>query len=90
MSDTWDDILNKAKKQTEDKFASRISSLTRLTDDEIKDIAPTPGDRERLAQLLGIVAGATTSNKEKADAINEVAGAVELLVPIVKKLIVIA
>lgn len=87
MDATWEEIRKKAKKQTDDAFASRVSSLTRLTDDEIKEIAPNALDKERLSILLGIVADATKSNKERADAIRSVTGLAEIAVPLLLKLL---
>jgi len=87
MADTWEDIRRRAKKQTDEAFAARISSLTRLTDDEVRALAPTPADRARLAELLGLVQDTTRSNQEKAEAIRSVAGLAEMVVPLLTKLI---
>lgn len=87
MSSTWEEIKKKAKKQTDDTFASKVSGLTRLTDDEIKEISPNALDKERLAILLGIVADATKSNNEKAEAIRNINGLVEIAVPLLLKLL---
>lgn len=87
MDSTWEEIRKKAKKQTDDTFASKVSSLTRLTDDEIKEITPNALDKERLTTLLGIVADATKSNNEKAEAIRNIKGLAEIAVPLLMKLI---
>lgn len=87
MDSTWEEIRKKAKKQTDDTFASKVSSLTRLTDDEIKEIAPNALDKEKLATLLGIVADATKSNNEKAEAIRNINGLAEIAVPLLLKLL---
>jgi len=87
MDSTWEEIRKKAKKQTDDTFASNVSSLTRLTDDEIKGITPNALDKERLATLLGIVADATKSNNEKAEAIRNINGLAEIAVPLLLKLL---
>ena len=87
MSSTWEEIKKKAKKQTDDTFASKVSGLTRLTDDEIKEISPNALDKEKLAILLGIVADATKSNNEKAEAIRNINGLVEIAVPLLLKLL---
>jgi len=87
MDSTWEEIRKKAKKQTDDTFASKVSSLTRLTDDEIKEITPNALDKERLATLLGIVADATKSNNEKAEAIRNINGLAEIAVPLLLKLL---
>ena len=87
MDSTWAEIRKKAKKQTDNAFASKISSLTRLTDDEIKEITTTPIDKDRLATLLGIVCDVTKTNKEKAEAIKSINGLVEIAVPLLLKLL---
>ena len=87
MASTWEEIQIDAKKQTDATFASKVSSLTRLTDDEIKEITPNVLDKERLATLLGIVADATKSNNEKAEAIRNINGLAEIAVPLLRKLL---
>ena len=47
---------------TDDKLASRISSITRMTDDEIKELFPAPGDAKKLADLMKIVKSAEDRN----------------------------
>jgi len=87
MDSTWEEIRKKAKRQTDDTFASKVSSLTRLTDDEIKEITPNALDKERLAALLGIVADTTKTNDEKAEAIRNVSGLAEIAIPLLLKLL---
>ena len=87
MDSTWEEIRKKAKKLTDDTFASKVSSLTQLTDDEIKEITPNALDKERLATLLGIVADTTKSNNEKAEAIRNMNGLAEIAVPLLLKLL---
>jgi len=87
MGSTWEQIRKRAKKQTDETFASRVSSLTRLTDDEIKEIAPNAPDKEKLSTLLGIIADATKSNNEKAQAIRDINGLAEIAVPLLLKLL---
>jgi len=85
MDPTWEEIRKKAKKQTDDAFAPKVSRLTRLTDDEIKEITPNALDKVRLATLLGVIADATKSNNEKAEAIRNVNGLAEIAVPLLMK-----
>jgi hypothetical protein len=59
-----DAAIEDAGKKTDDLLAARISSVTRLTDDEIKSLFPTPADVERLAELMKIVR-ASTAEREK-------------------------
>lgn len=87
MSTTWKSILANAKNQTDDTFARRVSSLTTLTDAEIKDITPNPIEKQNLAKLMGIVSDANLSNIAKAQQIQSIAGLVEIAVPLLKKLL---
>jgi hypothetical protein len=87
MGSNWEEIRKKAKKQTDKTFASKVSSLTRLTDDEIKEITPNAIDKERLATLLEVVTDATKSNNEKAEAIRSINGLAEIVVPLLLKLL---
>lgn len=87
MDSTWEEIRKKAAKQTDATFASKVSSMTRLTDDEIKEITPNTLDKERLVTLLGIVADATKTNDEKAEAIRNINGLAEIAVPLLLKLL---
>ena len=87
MDSTWEEIRTNAKKQTDDTITPNIPCLTRLTVDEIKEITPNTLDKERLATLLGIVADATKSNNEKAEAIRNINGLAEIAVPLLLKLL---
>jgi hypothetical protein len=73
MATDWDDVdkaLDDAAKKTNDDLAGKVSSLTRLTDDEIKKLFPTKDDVAKLSQLMQIVRGATSQN-EKVNALTE-------------------
>ena len=59
-----DQALDAARKRTNDKLAGQISSLTRLTDDEVKELFPTPADVGRLVELLKIVKSADERNRK--------------------------
>ena len=50
------------------KLAAHISSITRLTDDEINELFPKPDDLKKLADLLKIVKSAEDRN-DKVSAI---------------------
>lgn len=86
MDATWKAILDGAKQTTDDDFANKVSSLTALTDEEIKELTPKSGDPQKLATLLGVVADATKTNQQKADAIRNIAGLAEIAVDVIGKL----
>lgn len=50
-----DDLVDDAGNRTDTKLASSISSVTRLTDEEIKKLFPYPADVKKLAELMEIV-----------------------------------
>ena len=50
--------------KTDAKLAGLISSVTRLTDDEIKRLFPDPADVKKLAELLEIVKKAGDKNNK--------------------------
>ena len=83
----WDKIINDSFEKTDEEFASEFSGLTRLTDDELKDFIKTSEDKEKFANLIAIVKDATKSNAQKAQALSNIDGALDLIVPLLGKLI---
>jgi hypothetical protein len=57
-------IAKESAKETDDKLAAQISSLTRLKDDEIMKWFPERGDVAKLAELMKIVNSADARNKK--------------------------
>ena len=49
---------------TDDKLASRISSITRMTDEEVKELFPNPADTKKLTELMKIVKSAEDRNSK--------------------------
>lgn len=63
----WDSIdveaiVERAGQRTDDALASKISSLTTLTDEEVKELFPEPADVKKLAELMKIVKSAEGRN----------------------------
>lgn len=83
----WDAIINGAIKKTDEEFASEFSGLTRLTDNELKTFIKTPADKKKFAELISVIKDTTKSNKQKAEAISNIEGAVELIVPLLVKFV---
>lgn len=86
-SQKWEEIRRKAKEKTDKEFASAASSLTRLTEEEIKEITPQPLDKEKLAESMSIVKDKTKSNEEKAQAIRNIEGLTIIAVKLLAKLV---
>ncbi len=57
-----DGIIENSAKTTDEKLASKISSITRMTDDEVKELFPDPADVKKLTELLKIVKSADDRN----------------------------
>ena len=70
-----DEALEDSKKKTDAAFVSQISSITRLTDDEVKKLFPTESDAKKLAELMQIVQEGTS----KTQKVNRLAANIERL-----------
>lgn len=82
----WTDVdvsLDRAKRKTDDELAGKVSSLTRLRDDEVKELFPTQGDVEKLKRLMSIVQSSAADQRKQ----NELAANIQDLGGIVLKLI---
>lgn len=55
-------IIDNAATATDEKLASRVSSLTRMTDEEVQELFPEPADVKRLAQLMKVVKSSEDRN----------------------------
>ncbi|MFT5756647.1 MAG: hypothetical protein ACI9LM_001367 [Alteromonadaceae bacterium] len=67
MAIDWDNIdvdgiIDDAATQTDNELASKISSLTRMTDAEIKELFPAPADAKKLIDLMTIVKSSEDQN----------------------------
>lgn len=54
--------IEEAGNKTDERLASKISSITRMTDDEIMALFPNPGDVQKLTELMEIVQSAEDRN----------------------------
>ncbi len=59
-----DAIIETSATETDDMLASQISSLTRMTDEEVKALFPEPADVKKLAELMKIVKSAESQNNK--------------------------
>lgn len=80
MTIDWDqfdtavgDAADRSANTTDDILASKISSLTTMTDAEVKELLPEPADVEALGKLLKIVHLATNRNTK----VNQIAANAE-------------
>lgn len=79
-----DEAINTARNAADAnaKIASRLSSLTRLSDTEIAGIIASPADAKTLAALMKIVQSATSHNEK----INKIIAGGEDMVRVFMKL----
>lgn len=54
----------KAQEQTDEKYKNVISSLTRLTDEEIEKFFPERRDKDKLLELMDLVNQETSENEK--------------------------
>lgn len=57
-----DIIIEESAAATDEKLASKISSITRMTDEEVQELFPEPADVKKLAELMKIVKSAEERN----------------------------
>ena len=57
-----DAIIDDAEQKTDEKLAGQISSLTRMTDEEIHELFPKAADAKKLVELMQIVNSAEDQN----------------------------
>jgi len=56
------DASRDASRTTDEKLATKISSVTRLTNEEIINMFPQPSDAQKLVELMKIVKSAEDRN----------------------------
>jgi hypothetical protein len=57
-----DRAIIESAEATDDKLASKISSITRMTDEEVKELFPDPADTKKLVELMKIVKSSEDRN----------------------------
>lgn len=57
-----DQAIDEAALKTDEHLAARISSVTRLTDEEIMELFPEPADVKKLKTLMMVVKSAEDRN----------------------------
>ncbi|MBB5321903.1 hypothetical protein [Marinobacter oulmenensis] len=59
-----DSIIEESADATDDRLASQISSITRMTDEEVQELFPDPADVKRLSELMKIVKSEEDRNRK--------------------------
>ncbi len=58
------DIIDESAKKTDMQLASKISSVTRMTDEDVVELFPQPADVKKLTELMKIVHSADDRNNK--------------------------
>jgi DNA-binding transcriptional regulator YiaG len=84
----WDDIIQKAKTETDNKFKTKMSSLTTLTNNDIEALISDTGiKKEEFAKVVKILKDAAASNDQKTAALKNITKALQVVVGIASKII---
>jgi len=74
----WDELeremdlaLNESESVTDAKLASRISSLTRMTDGEVQELFPSQADAKKLIELMKIIKSGEERNTKVAKIVSD-------------------
>lgn len=59
-----DSIIETSADATDNHLASRISSITRMTDEEVQELFPNPADVKKLTELMKIVKSSEDRNSK--------------------------
>jgi hypothetical protein len=83
----FDKVLDDAENETLDQFAGRISKLTKLTSDQIKEICAAKEDQDAFNDLINIVNSNDAPNQQKAQLIQNASKLGNVLLAVAKKFI---
>ncbi|HKK45963.1 MAG TPA: hypothetical protein VJ964_10600 [Balneolaceae bacterium] len=64
LVENFDHISAKAKQEADNEVGDKISSATRLSKSEVKELFPKREDQKKLAELMQIVKSADNHNKK--------------------------
>jgi|TARA_R110000787_G_scaffold115167_1_gene225084 short-subunit dehydrogenase len=87
FDESLDQAITESVDAVDTKLASHISSITRLTDDEINELFPEPADLKKLSELLKIVKSAETRNNKVNSIINNAEEFSDVIFTLVDKLV---
>jgi len=86
----WDAIdreIDDAAGDTDAKLVSRISSISRMKNEDIEELFPAIGDKEKLKQLLQIVDEASDENTKKQNLITNIEELSGTVISLVKRFV---
>lgn len=59
-----DSIIERSSDKTDAQLASKVSNITRMTDDEVQELFPKAADAKKVTQLMRIVRSDDDRNKK--------------------------
>ena len=65
-----DEIIESGAERADERLASKISSVTRMTDEEIKELFPKPADAKLLTELMKVVKSSEDRNTKINNIVN--------------------
>lgn len=88
MPNKFSELAEKVAQMTDAEFTNEFTSLTRLTNDDVKDLIMKTGISQKdLSAVLKVVNDATIENEQKAKSIQTINKGVDVLVGIAKRFI---
>jgi hypothetical protein len=82
-----DAAAERSANATDEILASKVSSLTSMTDTEVKELLPQPADVKALGKLLKVVQSATDRNTKINQIVNNAEEFAGVVLALTKKLI---
>jgi predicted transcriptional regulator len=87
-NEEWQKLREKSKKMTNDEYSAEVSSIIRLTKNEISAIVTEAAiDKDKLSELIAVVNDAAKSNTQKAEDIRNTTGFAEVAASLIGKLV---
>ncbi len=84
----WGKLADEAASLTDDQLKNKISSLSRLNDNDIEQLINETGiSKVDMINVLNAVNNASESNESKANSIKSISKGVDFLVGIIGKLL---
>ena len=80
-----DGIINESAEATDLKLASMISSVTRMTDDEVLELFPNSGDVKKLKDLMMIVKSGGDRNDKVRRIVSNAEGFGDVILTLLNK-----
>ncbi len=87
--DRFDRIAAEVREKTNAILEEEIADLTSLSQNELSNIIPTKGDKERFAKLMAIVSASTAENIKAAKLIQNIDDLGEVVVRVLRKAILV-